>query len=226
MRYIPTRAQIRTMATALLGTSLFATMLAVGAAAQADGPNPYVKPNESWIGISGTVESVQPDRFMLNYGDGIVLVEMDDGDRDADAYKLLKGDKVTVSGRIDRDFFEQTKIEAAFVYVESLGTTFFASSVDEEDWTRAEASVLPTITLFNAVVSGTVTSVNEHDFLINTGDRLLRVDVTEMPFDPLDDEGYLEIDEGDRVKVFGHVDVSLFEGRRLEADSIIELSQS
>lgn len=197
-----------------------------GPIAQADEPDPYQMPNESWIGISGMVESVQPDRFILNYGEGTVLVEMDDGDRDADAYNLVKGDKVTVSGRIDDDFFEQTKIEAAYVYVENLNTTFFASSVDEEDWTRAEAAVLPAIALFDTVVSGTVTEVNDDDFLIDTGDRMLRVDVSDMPFDPLDDEGYLKIDKGDRVKVLGKIDVSLFKGRELVADTIIEMQQS
>ena len=35
--------------------------------------------------ISGTVESVQADRFALDYGTGRIIVEMDDGDRDADS---------------------------------------------------------------------------------------------------------------------------------------------
>lgn len=226
MIHIPLITSFRALAAAAVTVATVALLLGNGAAVRADEPNPYLKPNDSWIGISGTVESVQPDRFMLNYGDGIVLVEMDDGDRDADAYQLTKGDKVTVSGRIDDDFFEQTKIEAAYVFVENLGTTFFASSVDEEDWTRSEGSVLPPITLFNMVVSGTVTKVNHDDFLIDTGDRMLRVDVSAMPFDPLDDEGYLKIDEGDRVKVLGTMDVSLFEGRQLVADTVIEIRQS
>ncbi|MDX1380313.1 MAG: hypothetical protein R3233_04290, partial [Xanthomonadales bacterium] len=70
-------------------------------AVRADEPNPYVKADDTWISISGTVDVVHPNSFVLDYGDGMVKVEMDDGDRDADAYKLLKGDKVTVSGRID-----------------------------------------------------------------------------------------------------------------------------
>lgn len=96
--------------------------------------DPYLKANNTWISISGTVKTVSPDIFLLDYGDGIIKVEMDDGDRDADAYKLIEGDTVTVNGMIDDDFYEATKIEAASVYVEKLGTYFYASSVDEEDY--------------------------------------------------------------------------------------------
>jgi len=47
--------------------------------------SPYTMPDEAWISIDGTVEAVSPDSFELDYGDGMVTVEMDDGDRDADA---------------------------------------------------------------------------------------------------------------------------------------------
>ncbi|MDZ7782331.1 MAG: hypothetical protein U5K56_05075 [Halioglobus sp.] len=69
----------------------------------------------------------------LDYGQGNITVEMDDSDRDADGYKLIEGDRITVSGVVDDDFYESTKIEAASVYVEELGTHFYASSIDEED---------------------------------------------------------------------------------------------
>ena len=70
--------------------------------------SPYTQPDDSWISLS-------------------VTVEMDDGDRDADAYKLLPGDKVNVVGKIDDNLFELISIEASSVYVEKLGTTFYAS---------------------------------------------------------------------------------------------------
>jgi uncharacterized protein YdeI (BOF family) len=202
-----------------------AIALAVAGSAWAGESNPYLQPDGSWITISGSVDSVQPDRFTLDYGDGSIIVEMDDGDRDADAYKLLKGDKVTVSGRIDDDFFELTTIEAGSVYVENLGTTFLASSLDEESRGLAESNLWPPVAISHTLVSGTVTEVNVHDFVLDTENRMLRVDVSDMAFDPLDDEGYLKIDVGDRVKVFGQIDARLFEGHELEADTIVELSQ-
>lgn len=93
--------------------------------------DPYSKPNKTWISISGSVKDVNPDSFTLDYGKGVITVEMDDGGRDADGYKLIKGGKVTVNGMIDDDFFEATKIEAGSVYVENIGTYFYASSIDD-----------------------------------------------------------------------------------------------
>ena len=201
----------------------FALSAAVSGPALAEDPNPYLQPNESWISISGTVDVVHPDSFLLDYGDGMVKVEMDDGDRDADAYKLLPGDKVTVAGRIDDDFFETTKIEAGSVYVENLGTTFFASAVDEEDYEWLDPTATLPLIVSRTVVRGTVSQVSDEEFLLDTGPRLLRVDVSEMAFDPLDDEGYLRIDVGDRVKVIGQISVDLFEGRELEADNVVKI---
>ena len=192
--------------------------------AVADEADPYSMADNTWITLSGEVESVDRDSFMLDYGDGYILVEMDDGDRDADAYKLLKGDKVTVSGRIDDDFFETTKIEAGSVYVENIGTTFFASSVDEETSEQFVAAISVPVVVSETVVQGTVTDVARNEFTVDAGLKKLRVDVSDMPFDPLDEEGYLKVDVGDRVRVSGEIDNKVFEGRELVADTIIVLN--
>lgn len=200
--------------------------LAAGASLQAAEPNPYARADDTLITISGTVDSVEPNSFMLDYGDGLVRVDMDDGDRDADAYKLLKGDKVTVSGIVDDDFFETTTIEAGSVYVENLDTTFFASAVDEEDYEFFDPSATPPIVVSQTVVRGTVSKVEGDEFLVNTGLRLIRVDTESMTYNPLDDEGYLKISKGDRVKVIGRMDTGLFEGRELRADVVVKLYKS
>ena len=188
-------------------------------------PNPYAMADETWITISGEVEAVNRDRFTLDYGDGLVIVEMDDGDRDADAYKLLKGDKVTVSGRIDDDFFEATKIEASSVFVENLGTTFFASSVDEETSEGLFAIVSVPVEMAKTSIQGTVTDVDAYEFSVDAGVADVRVDINEMPYNPLDDKGYQKIDVGDRVRVSGNIDIDLFEGQELVADSVIKLNR-
>lgn len=204
-----------------------AALIAAGFAtsAAADEADPYSMADNTWITLSGEVESVDRDSFMLDYGDGYILVEMDDGDRDADAYKLLKGDKVTVSGRIDDDFFEVTKIEAGSVYVENIGTTFFASSVDEETSEQLVAAISVPVVVSETVVQGTVTEVGRNEFTVDAGMKNLRVDVSDMPFDPLDEEGYLKIDVGDRVRVTGEIDNQVFEGRELVADTVIVLNR-
>ena len=206
-----------------LSVAALFVMAASTVAAGTDQPDPYAKTNEAWITLNGTVGTVAADTFTLDYGEGVIMVEMDDGDRDADAYKLLKGDKVTVTGKIDADLFESTTIEAASVYVENMGTTFFASSTDEEDAAVIVAEVTVPFSISRVTIQGQVAEVNGDDFIIDTGDSQIRVDVSSMPYDPLDDEGYPRIDVGDHVKVVGVPDIDLFEGREIEAQSLIKL---
>jgi len=172
------------------------------------------------------VASVSRDSFILDYGDGSVIVEMDDGDRDADAYKLAGGDKVTVSGRVDDDLFETTTIEAASVYVENIGTTFFASPVDEETADSFVALIREPVVVSRVTLQGTVTEVDDDEFTIDSGFRQIRVDVGEMPFNPLDDEGYLKVRVGDLVSVSGEMGSDLFEGRELVADTLMKLDMN
>ncbi|REJ72301.1 MAG: hypothetical protein DWQ34_07030 [Planctomycetota bacterium] len=206
------------------GLALFAATILASSPARADDENPYLMADETWISIDGTVESVSANSFELDYGTGIVTVEMDDGDRDADGYKFVKGDKVRVSGMVDDDLYETTTIEASSVYVENLGTYFYASAIDDEDVDTFVTYTTP-IAVSGTVVQGIVTDVETFgsDFVINTGERSLTVDTDKMPYDPLDDEGYQKIEVGDRVSVTGDMERKFFEGREFSAESIVTL---
>lgn len=188
--------------------------------------DPMTKPDDSWISVSGTVESVTNDAFVLDYGEGLMTVEMDDGDRDADGYKLVRGDKVTVNGRIDDDLFEARTLEASSVYVENIDTYFYASAVDEEDINDVIVTVSTPVVISATTVQGRVTEVGSDEFVVDTGLREVRVEVEEMAYNPLDEEGYQKIEVGDRVSVTGQIDDDLFEGRELVADSVVTLSSS
>lgn len=190
------------------------------AASPALAQDPYDQPDESWISIDGSVEEVMADAFTLNYGEGIITVEMDDGDRDADAYQLMRGDKVTVTGLVDDDFFQTTTIEAGSVYVEELGTYFYASSADEED---SFVTLAMPVSDSRFVLQGTVTAVSDDELMLDTGARQITVELDELGYDPLDDEGYQTIDVGDRVTVTGEMDYDFIEGRELVASSITTL---
>ncbi|MEQ8517285.1 MAG: OB-fold nucleic acid binding domain-containing protein [Chromatocurvus sp.] len=200
------------------------TVLAAGSTvwANAAEASPYTKPDDSYISIDGTVDSVSRDSFLLDYGQGVVTVEFDDGDRDADAYKLVEGDRVSVSGVIDDDFYELTTIEASSVYVESLGTYFYASAADEED---PMIVVTPLVTS-STTVQGTVSGTDDDSFSIDIGARELTVETEEMIYDPLDDEGYQKIEKGDIVSVTGNMNTELFDGRVMEADTVTTLFDS
>jgi len=181
---------------------------------------PYTKPNNAWISIDGTVKAVNVDTFTLDYGKGRITVEMDDGDRDADAYILLPGDKVTVTGKIDDDFFQRTTIEASRVYIEKLGAYFYASARDDED--TYITAVTPVVD-FRTVVQGVVAVVNGDKFQLTVGTTNLTVDVAEMPYNPLDNKGYQRVETGDLVRVTGNMDYEMFEGRELKAETLVEL---
>lgn len=204
-------------------TQLIAAGCLLTAPAIAEKPNPYMKENDTWISINGEVSSVSPDTFELNYGDGLVTVEMDDWDADADAYKLLRGDKVTVNGKIDDDFFESTTIEASSVYVEGLNTYFYASPEDEDD---RSVSITAPLILSTTTVQGEVEAIDDRNFILDSGLRSLTVDTTGLEYNPLDEKGYQQIDEGDIVSVTGLMDTEFFGERELDADTVITLMDS
>jgi uncharacterized protein YdeI (BOF family) len=184
--------------------------------------SPYMKSDASWINLSGTIEAVAADSFRLNYGDGTILVEMDDRDRDAEAYRLLPGDEVSVTGRVDSGFFERTTIEAATVHVKNIDTTFYASAVDDEEFETFAGFVASNMLMPATTIIGEVTSVGEDEFTVNSGVRAMRVDVSEMAYDPLDDEGYQKIEVGDVVKVIGDVEQRLFTEREISAERVVK----
>ena len=195
---------------------LAAGSVAVPASAQ----NPQRAPDDSRITLDGTVVEVGVDEFTLDYGDGIVTVEMDDDDRAAETYRLAYGDRVRVTGRVDDDLFENTSIEAHTVYVHEIGMAFYADPVDEE----IPHIVGPAeIVVSTTVLDGRVSEVRETEFVVNTGERAITVEVDGMANNPLDEDGPQRIETGDWVSVTGSVDRNFFEERVIRAESIVEL---
>lgn len=197
-----------------LAISMSASSLAQDVTSQPDG---------TWISISGTIESAAPDSFVLDYEGGTITVEMDDWDWYQEGTALKEDDKVTVYGRIDDDIFETRTIEAGSVYVENLNTYFYANDADEED--QALAFVTTPIVVAWMDLVGTVDEVNGREFILDTGNRQIQVDTSSMAYNPMDDEGFQKIDEGDRVKVSGNMDYDLFERKEVMANSIITLEK-
>lgn len=207
------------------------TMTAI---ALASGPvtaqDPYARADDAWISISGTVASPTASTFTLDYGDGVITVEMDDWDSYGDAYGLLDGDDVTVYGRIDDDFYEARTIEASSVYVDSLNTYFYASAADEEggvEWTHPWTVVEPVVS-GQTVMRGTVTAVSpaDQEFTLSVGGTETTVQTDELTYNPLDDTGYQKVDVGDRVSVVGYTDGDFIQGRMFNAETVITLDDN
>lgn len=178
-------------------------------------------PDQSWLNISGTVAAANADFFYLDYGEGVIRVEMDDWDWYKEGANLLEGDTVTVYGRIDDDIYETKTIEAHSVYVAGLNSFFYASSDDEEDWDTYVTYTVEAEPGYQ--VTGKVTSINGRQFTIDTGNRKLTVNTSEMPYNPLDQYGYQKIEKGDRVSVTGEMDLDLLNKQEIQADSIVTL---
>lgn len=204
------------------------SLMAVPAIGNAE--DPYALPDNSYISISGTVANPTADSFMLDYGDGVITVEMDDWDSYGDAYGLMDGDKVTVYGDIDDDLYEIASIEAGAVYVENLNTYFYASSDDEEGVSEGLTywTVSAPIVVSETVVRGTVTSVDhaEEQFTVDTATQQLTIEIEGLGYNPLDELGYQQVEVGDRVSVTGDINYEFFDGRVLHADSVITLSDA
>jgi hypothetical protein len=197
----------------------FCLALALPAAAQG---TPSTLPDEGRINLSGTVVEAGATSFRLDYGDGTVTVEFADPDTLPEAAALAPGDDVTVHGRIDRSSFDETRIEARAVFVEAKRTYYYASPGDEQAFDdRVHDEQEPG----RATLRGTVRSTEpELDrFRLATGDTTLAVDTATLDYDPFDETGYLHVEEGDRVSVQGMVTRDFFEGRQLEATSIVSL---
>lgn len=206
-----------------LSIAVSSALVAVPAMAQAAAETPYLDKDGSWISLSGTVTSTTADTFMLDYGDGLVTVEMDDWDWFEESGETLPGDKVTVYGEVDDDTFEGTKIEASSVYVENLGTYFFASAADEETFRDLDIAPTVPVVVGDLVVTGTVTSVTGQEFTINSGAQQIKIDTALMSYNPTDDEGYQQVAEGDLVTVTGNMEEDTFEKRELMAESVVTL---
>lgn len=194
-------------------------LIMISTAAMAAQDDPYLQPNNSWISLSGTVVDAGASTFELDYGTGIVTVEMDDWDWYGEAYPILEGDKVTVYGYVDDDLYETTTIEAGSVYVRDLNTYFYANDADEEDAFLSSVSYVDR----GIELRGTVTGISGREFTVDTGSRKMQVDTSEMIYNPLDDKGYQKIKVGDYVLVSGELDTGFFEDTEIMADSIITL---
>lgn len=193
----------------------------------AQAANPYARSDRSWIGLNGVVASASDDSFLLDYGDGLITVEMDDWDWYDEGKAIMKGDKVSVYGKIDKDLYENKTIEASSVYVQGLNTYFFANPADEE----LDAAVgmynftLPIEETSHVNISGMVKEIDGYKFILDTGPSDIEVDTKNMAYNPLDDEGYQKLQKGDIVSVGGYLDPDFFDKRQVQATMVVTLDE-
>ena len=177
--------------------------------------------DEASMILDGRIVSTGPTSFLLDYGIDTITVEVDDWDAFPEAVALNPGDRVTVSGRIDADIALAKTLEASSVYVHSVGTAFYAASVDEEEAT------VDTMYVFeprNVDVTGRVTGISGREFTLGPAAGNLRIDTADLPDDPFDDQGRPKVEVGDRVYVWGDLILAASE-TELRAEGIVSLSE-
>lgn len=189
-------------------------------------PNPYNRADESRISLTGDVMALSTESFTLDYGDGLITIEMDDFDSYDKANLLSLGETVTVRGDVDADFYEARTIEAQTVYSYDTGVYYYANDADEE---TAEYWVIPNNIMRVPEgtwmgVSGIVQAIDGSEFVMDTGIADVRVETAYLGYDPLDDEGGQQVDIGDKVFISGQVDKNLFDEREIEAASLVTLA--
>lgn len=161
--------------------------------------------------------------FRLDYGDGTVVVECADADALPEAVALAAGKDATVRGRVDDRTFDEARIDARAVFVEAKRTHFYASPNEEQAF---DGRVHAERRAGDATRRGTVRST-EPDLdrlMLANGDTTLAVDTARLDYGPFDETGYLHVEPGDRISVRGRLTRDFFEGRQLEAASIVSLA--
>lgn len=174
--------------------------------------------DESWINLSGTVVSKLPSSFVLDYGPDTVTVEMDDWDWYREGQALAAGDPVVVTGRVDADLWENKKIEASSVYARNLNTYFYASGADEEDLSVSTVYVAPAPAYADS--TGFVTAMEGQEFSLGSSSGAIRVDTSQLPA-----ASRPQLQVGDRVYVWGDLDIDAREKAELMAKGIVELTR-
>lgn len=199
--------------------ALVAVATATGAAAeQANTPERH-----SWISLSGSVQEVRPNAFTLDYGGGLITVETGDRSQGAKAYGLVEGDRVTVTGVIDDAFFEATTIDAGSLYVERLAT-YFSGSTGRRD--VGFVSIATPVVPGNTLLQGTVAEITgEREFVVQADTRRVTVETHVLAADPLGDDGRMDLEVGDIVRVTGDIDYNFVERRELVASSITKIAE-
>lgn len=180
------------------------------------------KPDGSWVAVSGVIVAHTPSAFTLDYGEGMITVETDNWNDRPQGWGVTEGDRVTVYGEVDDDFYQKRTIEAGSIYVEDLNTMVDAGTPsDDEDAPPVGYTYFNVPVDHDFQVAGTVSSVSGRKFAIDTGKRKITVDTSRLGYNPMDEVGFQVIEKGDFVAVSGDLDTAVFNGPEIVAETVV-----
>jgi hypothetical protein len=196
--------------------------------------------------LEGQIESIMDDEFVLNYGgQQNITVELDNFGFDGDETQYLTvGENVTVKGFVDDDLFEGREIEATQVELSDQYITYFYMPMDGQGETmdrqnnNSDRMASNNNSMSSGTqayddgayirVTGTVQSINDDEMMVQTDNRNMTVDISELDYDVTGDDNAqaLNVEQGDRVYVYGEMNDEFFDSRELVADGVVELSSA
>ena len=187
--------------------------------------NPNLK-DEDYVTLSGTVGSIlSGDEFELNYGSGKIKVDTNDfwpdmfkpGSEASNlAYRLKTGDKITVSGRVDKSWLTANEIEAeAISYQTGSYITTYRNPNAQSGWMDRNLDYFREGGRMS--LAGTITQiVNDHEFILSYGSgTTIQVDT-----DGLGVPKNSPFVVGEHVTVYGTFDKGLIERNEIQAEVI------
>lgn len=187
--------------------------------------NPNLR-DEDYVTLSGTVGKIlSGDEFELRYGSGTIKVDTNDywpeifnpsGDASNMAYRMKTGDKVTVSGRVDKSWLTANEIEAETIsYRSGSSITTYRNPNLQSNWLDRNLDYFREGGRMS--LAGKITQVvNDHEFILQYGGgNTIQVDT-----DGIDLRKSNPFAVGERVTVYGTYDKGLTERNEIQAEAI------
>lgn len=181
---------------------------------------------KSYATLTGTVADAGDDQVKLDYGDGLITVDLEAFDWDQDARPIAQGERVTVFGRIDQALYDEQALRATSLYAYNRSAYYYADQDDRTAFDLGEPVFINNLMDREGTwiaLSGEVVGMDGRDVTLDTGESEITVDTSQMQYDPTDAVGYLRLRPGDRISAAGFVDTDLFEERELVARSLVSL---
>jgi uncharacterized protein YdeI (BOF family) len=184
----------------------------------------YVKGKYGYVTLSGTVSKIlDENRFELDYGNGITQIEYDDALRDLFKNidrKIKAGDKVTVTGKLDNNWFTKREIlVSSILHIADNYILLYkrpvAAAGDEVPAIVGVAE--PSLFLDGQVaLTGIVSRVEyKGSFILRYEEGAIQVNASSIKIPESN-----RITTGDVVTVYGKINNSFFKSRAIAAETI------
>lgn len=212
------------LSTAVAGALFSAQALAINDDRDSYTAQPASAIENTWLTLSGEITKTSSDSFVINTGSDKVNVEFDDGDRDGDAQVFNRGDKVTVSGKVDKGLFTEAALDASSVFAHDWNTTYVSNPNDEPVYDRYIASAVVPDDLDSMTLIGTVSEIQDNIVKLSTSGTTVQVDISELNGQPLTEDGKQHIQNGDRIKVDASIESAFFNEAMIVASNVVRMS--